>query len=640
MKRFFFSLIALSAAAIGCTQSALVETPDFGGTEISFSPYTGRTPETKAQSIEGPGGVKDVYGLAEAGGFQVIGYLNDDMTTPYMNKTVISTDGANWSYTGAVYWPDSNSGSTLDFVAYSANAASHLSNLSSTGFTFTVPSVVDNQVDLLATAYQSGYKVNTTGVTNGNLELEFYHLLSRVGFKIQATQTTKPITIKNLSFSGYMPTKGVLDFQKANTPATATTAQKKIPSLTATSDKSTARYEYVKDNTVANTSNLTTDQRISGTEGKYLMIMPHTILDSDHFIEVEYVVGNSSSRTSKIELPIGFEFAAGKAYEFILEISNSSLQFTVEEDPWDSSEHTTEIDKPQPMPDQPTPEPEPEPGPEPEIVPDDSAIHFSSNGAEGTIRVSRIAVTSASLEVQISKKVTGEALKTSLIGVAYRTEGTNNWTEIPMTNQVTQTPTIINLTQLIQGTTYEYCIYTGYKGNITQNVTKTYGDTHIFTTLVPETPPAPPKQTPPTVTLNNIIHSTVTSNSAIVSGEFAHGIYDGGETEGIKEYGFCWIRGNGTPSIYSDAKKFTNSNNQGLDNPGTFSHTIQNLKPNTLYSCSSYVVTNSGGVYYSTVHTFTTKPFVKDDNNDNIPDDDTGGNWGSEGEANPENQPN
>ena len=637
MKRFFFSLIALSAAAIGCTQSALLESPVTFNQEVSFSPYTGRTPETKATEIFGK------KGLADAGGFYVYGFLNDDTTNPYMTERRASSsdNGVTWTYTGnAVYWPDAASSSTLSFVAYSANAKdkSCLLTPSSTGFTFQVNEIVDDQVDLLATAYQSGYKVNTTGVTNGNLKLEFYHLLSRVGFKIQATQTTKPITIKNLSFSGYMPTKGVLDFQKANTPATA--AQKKIPSLTATSDKSTARYEYVKGNTVANTSNLTTDQRISGTEGKYLMIMPHTILDSDHFIEVEYVVGNSSSRTSKIELPIGFEFAAGKAYEFILEISNSSLQFTVEEDPWDSSEHTTEIDKPQPMPDQPTPEPEPEPGPEPEIVPDDSAIHFSSNGAEGTIRVSRIAVTSASLEVQISKKVTGETLKTSLIGVAYRTDGTNNWTEIPMTNQVTQTPTTINLTQLIQGTTYEYCIYTGYKRNITQNVTKTYGDTHIFTTLVPETPPAPPKQTPPTVTLNNIIHSTVTSNSAIVSGEFAHGIYDGGETEGIKEYGFCWIRGNGTPSIYSDAKKFTNSNNQGLDNPGTFSHTIQNLKPNTLYSCSSYVVTNSGGVYYSTVHTFTTKPFVKDENNDNIPDDDTGGNWGSEGEANPENQPN
>ena len=52
MKRFFFSLIALSAAAIGCTQSALLETPDQFGTEITFSPYTGRTPVTKATSVE------------------------------------------------------------------------------------------------------------------------------------------------------------------------------------------------------------------------------------------------------------------------------------------------------------------------------------------------------------------------------------------------------------------------------------------------------------------------------------------------------------------------------------------------------------------------------------------------------------
>ena len=106
MKRFFFSLIALTAAAVGCTQSALLETPDQFGTEITFSPYTGRTPETKAQSIVGAGGDENVYGLSEAGGFNVLGFMTKDNTESlYMDKYVdLNTSGV-WDYPGIVYWP-------------------------------------------------------------------------------------------------------------------------------------------------------------------------------------------------------------------------------------------------------------------------------------------------------------------------------------------------------------------------------------------------------------------------------------------------------------------------------------------------------------------------------------------------------
>ena len=83
MKRFFFSLIALAAVAASCTQSALVETPDLNGTEITFNPYTGRTPVTRATDI-----VK-ATGLANAGGFQVIGFIKQgNNESLYMEKAV------------------------------------------------------------------------------------------------------------------------------------------------------------------------------------------------------------------------------------------------------------------------------------------------------------------------------------------------------------------------------------------------------------------------------------------------------------------------------------------------------------------------------------------------------------------------
>ena len=76
MKRFFFSLIALSAAVVGCTQSALLESPEIFNQEVSFSPYTGRTPVTKATDIVGK------TGLASAGGFQVYCFLDKKNSSP------------------------------------------------------------------------------------------------------------------------------------------------------------------------------------------------------------------------------------------------------------------------------------------------------------------------------------------------------------------------------------------------------------------------------------------------------------------------------------------------------------------------------------------------------------------------------
>ena len=90
MKRFFFSLIALAAVAASCTQSALVETPDLFGTEVSFSPYTGRTPVTKATQIA------DADALNADGGFNILCYLNKGGEDPreYLNARVTKSGSA------------------------------------------------------------------------------------------------------------------------------------------------------------------------------------------------------------------------------------------------------------------------------------------------------------------------------------------------------------------------------------------------------------------------------------------------------------------------------------------------------------------------------------------------------------------
>ena len=303
MKRFFFSLIALAAAAASCTQSALVETPDLFGTEITFNPYTGRTPVTKATEVA------DANALNEDGGFNILCYLNKENEEPRvyldarvtkagtaelevadndMIETIYSSStsrpdlsgsydgstipegwtddkqsgsiwravsekdasgnewsqwkiseivsGGYWDYPGTVSWPDSQSSSTLSFVAYSNNVYGPDNTIDAddevdkddlikwtTGtnnedlIQFSVPETISKQVDFLATSFQENLSLNNT--PSGMVNLHFKHLLSRVGFKLQANQNNSvQITISDVTLSGTMPTSGTLDITSTSAP--------------------------------------------------------------------------------------------------------------------------------------------------------------------------------------------------------------------------------------------------------------------------------------------------------------------------------------------------------------------------------------------------------------------------------------
>lgn len=364
MKRFFFSLIALAAVAASCTQSALVETPDLNGTEITFNPYTGRTPVTKANEI-----VK-ATGLANAGGFQVIGFLKQgDDESLYMNKAVTGTptgeeDGVNWYYSGNLFWPDAESESTLSFVAYSANARGTYTLADGTyanlitwtsenkEFSFTVPDKVSEQIDLLATNYQTNLSLDTN--TGGTVNLEFGHLLTRVGFKAQPTRVNEDLTIRisSLALSGTMPTQGSL-----NLLAAVNEEGKDESARPSWSSKTTPVTPADPENPEAPVSNLkTTYQMVTGSEpievectgesvrlaevgNPFMMIMPNECPDAE--IQITYQLVSEDRGESQVMnaiVPLGaFNFVQGSAYEFILKISTSSIGFDVEETDWNAA---------------------------------------------------------------------------------------------------------------------------------------------------------------------------------------------------------------------------------------------------------------------------------------------------------------
>ena len=413
MKRFFFSLIALAAVAASCTQSALVETPDLFGTEVSFSPYTGRTPVTKATQIA------DADALNADGGFNILCYLNKDGEDPreYLNarvtksgsaeieiadndmeKTIYSTSeakptltgaydgstipegwtddkvtesvwralsekdsdgvwsewkiseiltGGYWDYPGTIYWPDSQSSSTLSFVAFSSNVygpdyaidteteaeADRDDLIEWTKGTndedlikFSVPEAVADQVDFLATSFLDGLSLNNT--PSGMVNLYFKHLLSRVGFKLQANQDNNvQITISDVTLSGTMPTSGTLDIRNTSAP------------FLTSGNPDGASYSLMEgwsDFVVKSSKNpvqIINQASGANTDDCYMMIMPHT--STNDKINVTYQLQGAEEKQASVDLA-GFNFVAGKAYEFVLKVSTSSIEFYVEESDWNN----------------------------------------------------------------------------------------------------------------------------------------------------------------------------------------------------------------------------------------------------------------------------------------------------------------
>lgn len=591
MKRFFFSLIALAAVAASCTQSALVETPDLNGTEITFNPYTGRTPVTKAQSIEGAGGQQDVYGLAEAGGFQILGFLtqkvdNADKVSLYMDKRVEgvmkSVNGQSrlvWEYSDNIFWPDESTHetTTLSFVAYSYNAMDHIDwtpGKKNEEFTFTVPEVVSDQVDLLATNYQT--KLSLDSNSSGIVELEFGHLLSRVGFKAQATKNNGNVTIviKNLALSGTMPTQGVINLKSAvnefgkNKDIRPSWDDKITPTPTADNPDSKTTYAILTSEKGVAASH-DTPQRIANGSNEFMMIMPHQSSNAE--IQITYYLSSTDrgdSQEIKAIVPLGaFEFKQGTAYEFILQFSTSSIGFDVVETPWNNADQSEGMKPDYPI--------NPEPA---EHIDLGASVKSASSATIATyVNVS----TFETLQLQYKP-----AVKDS----EWTDEEDGNIVSLSYNKNEIGGPYNYTLENLNPNTKYQYRIIASGEDGTEYSATKT------FITLAD---------------LTTEDATEVESFTAVLNAKW-------GETNGnanLQEIGFVWSTTNLEPTnrLYDGIEKHaTKENNmysykmQSTNNPGTEENPYFYLEPNTKYYFRAYCKNEDGGVSYGDVKNFTT----------------------------------
>ena len=563
MKRFFFSLIALSAAAIGCTQSALLESPEIFNQAVSFSPYTGRTPVTKAITIAQPDeeGVmpEGAITLADDGGFNVFGFLsNEDGATTIldaMNNEHVFMGENGWTYDGLVYWPDKSSKSTMSFVAYSNNAVDYITwkgNNTRTEqvLTFTVPEDIDDQVDFLATAFQDGLSLNNSSSSDGTVTLNFHHLLSRVGFKVQTTTATG-VKIKALSLTGRMHVNGELNLK--------TVKGTEVPVLKAVKSKANPVYHYIRENEGDSevSGAKETAQRIGRDGSEYLMILPHIIRQGDdHVINVTYQVGNGKDRNAFVELPADFEFKPGKAYEFILKISTSSISFKVEENGWNnvSESGTTYPIEPSPQ---------------------ESIILGVANS---------ITSNSAVIPIAINEEDFDE------IGINFKKTSDTEWNSMVIQKNNNKYPSELTIQGLESHTKYEYRAYSKS------------GDEVIYY----------PNNDYPTFTTQAVVSLTIngyTTGTASVTGVCTD--------SGIIEYGFCWSKDSASPSVLDNTISVSASS-------GSFNYTIPGLDSYTVYYCCAYVKDAEGNIYYSSVQDFRTEFAVEDGNNTNSNVDDNG----------------
>ena len=353
MKRFIFSAIALMVAATACTESGLIDSPELYGSQIVFDTYIGKTPVSKAESID-----LNYLEDPDNGGARIYAFMSDkgnanpnniNFSSAYMDGRIMCTEDkvtqagqekSVWEYQTEVlneenqlewtaedvYWPgDVN----LAFVAYKADDCTPTINGDDFSFDFTIASNVTDQVDLLVSPLQF-VSENDSGDTYVNLQ--FHHLLSRVGFSVIATDPNEEvsITIHSLKLCGMFPTKGKVSLK-------TTTAS--IQAYEGSNETYATYYDFFQagQSFTVNSSlcNSAVGINAGDVNGRFMMLMPGQL--DGAYIEVEYQLTGDEKRFAKVELG-SMLLKAGFAYEFVLEVATESIEFSgVVEGDWGST---------------------------------------------------------------------------------------------------------------------------------------------------------------------------------------------------------------------------------------------------------------------------------------------------------------
>ena len=394
MKRFLFSVCALAAVVVGCSKSEVLNRPN-AEAPIEFNPYSGRIPVTKGVAADMDTLKTDGFQVyAFLRGADATPSYNGK---PFMDKEVKFKDGG-WAYSGKAYWPANG---VLDFIAYGLNAGAQpvAQNTDYNKIVHKVDTLVANQKDLLVALGQRdltyentngtvnlmfshllsrvGFTLITKAGNNVNVRVEKVNLDGKFYAEGEVDLAVfKPTTLtlgdKDSTVNRpYIVPKGEATDTKyrllrygATTPETFTGLG--LPD--ATNDKMGEpiynndmlyKVENPDDITlidfVKKTNDEVTDDDTKAAaynkNNRYMMIIPIEASKHAAKLVVKYSLpGDDATHENTIDLSkveikdakgdvvkTGFDFEAGKSYNFQFKVSTNSIDFSVTVEDWDTS---------------------------------------------------------------------------------------------------------------------------------------------------------------------------------------------------------------------------------------------------------------------------------------------------------------
>lgn len=361
-KNFFLGFIALAALIVSsCSNDAdlTLKTPD---NAIEFGTYVGRDAQTRAHSVE------NLAKLAEDGGFGVYAYYTDGVdfnpasSTPNFmkNQNVTSADnGLTWTYDPVKYWPNEVT-DKLSFFAYAPwVSAPTVAASGDPVLTFTVPEDVTDHTDLLV-ADASALKNLTKQTTTGNVQFNFKHALSRVGFKVEAvvdevnnqgngdvdTDGQYYIEIDGITTVSVQEVELIGDFYTSAGINMNTSEWGSYSGTTSSYSLSSDKNDF---ESVA--SGVTHEKQRLNKDTEYMMIIPHATMGVK--VRVKYTVTTKDDNLdggksvvvndiTSVEFP--FTFDQGKAYNFVLHLGLTSVKLSASVSEWDDeTDHVVNV---------------------------------------------------------------------------------------------------------------------------------------------------------------------------------------------------------------------------------------------------------------------------------------------------------
>lgn len=362
-KKLFLGLLAAAAVSFTACQKDEVISEMPQDEAISFNTYLGRGAQTKGTIVEttqlqtqGFGVYAYYTGQTEMDDYSITG------APEFMNNIKVDFNQfvtGDWGYETIKYWPNTP-GDKISFYAYGPYDNDALNAISVTTaadskpvLTYTVNENITKHMDVLFTPAQED---QTKG--DGDVDMTFYHALSRVGFKVySADNYSSTIVLTGVTLAGNFYTDGKMNLGTATINTYDDDSNPSTPEV----------FASVKDNwsnqtpgsnvtfTYLNTGNQTVsyaataadaavvDNDSNGSnDAQYLMIIPQTFEDDNKItLTASYTVDGLANTVSK---EMEFTFDAGKAYTFAIKIGLTTVDFSANVVAWDETPGSEEVE--------------------------------------------------------------------------------------------------------------------------------------------------------------------------------------------------------------------------------------------------------------------------------------------------------